>query len=157
MRGFKRWYFWALVAFIVAWVVVQVFFPPARARVRQLMKYGAEAVEREDTDRIMKLLADDFVAETSIDRGTMQLMLDKIFRRYEKIRIKLEKMRVIIDGDEARVYFSAWAEGTLAPTMMEGMPLRKAGAVEEALAVWHKIDEGWKLSKLKYVGLEEGF
>jgi len=157
MKIFKQWYFWVLVGFLVVWILVQTFFPPPQSRVKQLMRSGAKAVERENIGKIMKLLHPDFHAETSIDSDSARLILEKLFRRYERIRVELEKMRVIVEEDEARVYFSAWTEGTVAATMMSGTPVRDAEAVEEARAVWHKTEDGWKLIDLDYVGLEEGF
>ncbi|HDH96198.1 MAG TPA: hypothetical protein ENF73_00540 [Proteobacteria bacterium] len=155
-RMYKRWYFWAFVVLIVVWLLVQTFFPPAYARVKQLMKVGARAIEREDVKKVMKLLHPEFRTGADIDAGSVELVLERLFRKYERIRVELEKMRVIVEGDEARVYFSAWVEGTIAATMMSDKPVREVDAVEEARAVWHKTEDWVKLINLDYVGLEEG-
>lgn len=157
MKIFNRWYFWALVAFVAIWVLVQTFFPPAQARIKQLMKSGAKAVEHKSADKIMSLLDPEFQLESGMDKETLRLVLSKLFVKYDNIRIVIDDMRVVVEGEKAEVYFSAWAGATVAATITEKMPVRKAGATEDAVAVWRKGKGGWKLLELNHTGLEEEF
>lgn len=157
MKVFKRWHFWVLIGFVAVWVLAQTFFPPATGRIKQLMKAGAKAIEREDVDKIMSLLHPEFQAETGMDKEALRPFLHKVFLKYADIRVVIEDIRVVVKDKEAIAYFSAWAEATLASTMTDKLPIRETGATEEAEAVWRKTDKGWKLFELRKTGLEDEF
>lgn len=158
MKIFKRWHFWALVGFVVVWVLVQTFFPPTTGRIKQLMKAGAKAIEHENVNKIISLLHPEFQAETGMDSEALRPFLAKIFMKYADIRVVIEDMRVDVKNkQELVVYFSAWAEATIAATMTDKLPIRETGATEEAEAVWRKTNKGWKLFELRKTGLEDEF
>jgi hypothetical protein len=102
-----------LILIIIIPALLSVLWSPDRARIKSLIKKGAESIEQKDIDGVMSCVSFNYRDEHGLTYLSLKESFKKFFQRYGRISIEYENLTIKVNDREA----------------MAGLDVRVIGAV----------------------------
>lgn len=92
-----------LLLLILAPVIIYFLWPTDESRIKKLVKEGAAAVEKKETDKVMAKVSFNYRDDYGFTYMMMKKMFEDQFKRMSDIKIDYEDLKLQIKEDSALV------------------------------------------------------
>lgn len=92
-----------LIIAIAIPVIIYFLLPSEEKRIKKLLREGSAAVEKEDIDSVMYKVSYHYKDEYGFNYIYIKELLERIFMRFENIRIEYDVIKIDIAKDKAIV------------------------------------------------------
>lgn len=79
-------------------------------RIREVLREGKEAIEREDLQGLMEFISRRYSDSRGLNYFALRGLLGSLFDRYEHIRIHVEREEITLEDGKALARVWGWAE-----------------------------------------------
>ena len=104
-----------LFLFIAVPVIIYFVMPTDKARIRKLIKKGAEAVEQKDLKEVMSCVSLTYMDDYGISYLYLKKGFESLFSTYDSIEVEYESVKVIVDEKRAVAELDVWVIASRGP------------------------------------------
>lgn len=136
------------VLFIVL-VLIYVFYPTDKKRIKNVIENSTEAITEEDMDGLMEHISFNYRDDYGGGYLVLKKRMEKGFARFDDIDITADIMRVSVEGEKAEAELKLnviASEGT-----DRGYVIGEAGSHEDIRIYLEKSPYEWKIIKIEGV------